>query len=100
MTIETIDVAPTKPVLKRPPLYKVMIFDDDVSTFQCVIDLMVSYFNCSEDDAFRFACKINVEGIATAAVYSKDVAETKLALAKKELKANGYPLHIELFESN
>jgi len=99
MTIETI-AAPCKPILKRPPLYKVMFFDDDVSTFQCVIDLMVSYFNCSEDDAFRFACKINVEGIATAGIYPKDVAETKIGLANAEVKTNDYPLRIELFESN
>ena len=99
MTTKTI-TAPSKPLLKRPPLYKVIFFDDDISTFQCVIDILVNYFNTSEDDAFRFACKINVEGIASAGVYSKDVAETKLGLANAELKSNGYPLRIELFESN
>ena len=99
MATETIDVAPTKPVLKRPPLYKVWFFDDDISTFQCVIDIMVNYFNTTEDDAFRFACKINVEGIATAGVYPKDIAETKIGLANAELKTNGYPLRIELYKS-
>jgi len=98
MSTEAI-VAPSKPALKRPPLYKVMIFDDDVSTFQCVIDLMVNYFNTSEDDAYRFACKINIEGNATAGTYPKDIAETKVKLAKDELISNGYPLRIELFES-
>ena len=98
MTTETI-AASCKPILKRPPLYKVLFFDDDISTFQCVIDIMVNHFNTTEDDAFRFACKINVEGIATAGVYSKDVAETKLGLANAELKTSGYPLRIELFES-
>ena len=98
MSTEAI-VAPSKPALKRPPLYKVMIFDDDVSTFQCVIDLMVNYFNTSEDDAYRFAYKINIEGNATAGTYPKDIAETKVKLAKDELISNGYPLRIELFES-
>ena len=98
MTIESVS-APCKPILKRPPLYNVIFFDDDISTFQCVIDIMVNHFNTTEDDAFRFACKINVEGIATAGGYSKDVADTKLALAKKELKTNGYPLRIELYKS-
>ena len=98
MTIESVS-APCKPILKRPPLYNVIFFDDDISTFQCVIDIMVNHFNTTEDDAFRFACKINVEVIATAGVYSKDVAETKLGVANAELKSNGYPLRIELFES-
>jgi len=98
MTAKTI-VAPYKPTLKCPPLYKIIFFDDDISTFQCVIDLMVNYFNTNEDDAFRFACKINVEGIATTGSYSKDVAKTKISLAKNKLKTSGSPLRIELFEA-
>jgi ATP-dependent Clp protease adapter protein ClpS len=43
MTFETI-AAPTQSVLKRSPLYKVMLFDDDVGTFRCGIDILVNYF--------------------------------------------------------
>ena len=98
MTIETI-LSPSKPALKRPPLYKVMIFDDDISTFQCVIDLLVNYFNTNEDEAYEITFKVHLEGIAVAGIYPKDVAETKLGLARKELKASGDPLRIELYES-
>ena len=62
MTIETIDVAPSKPALQRPPLYKIMIFDDDVSTFQCVIDIAVNHFNKNEDEGFEIAFKVNARG--------------------------------------
>ena len=99
MTTETIDVAPTKPLLKRPSLYDVILFDDDVSTYQSVINILVNHFNTSEDNAFLIATKVDVEGIASAGVYSKDVAETKISLANAELKISGYPLRIELFES-
>ena len=98
MTTETI-VAPSKPALKRPPLYKVMIYDDDVSTFQSVIDILVSYFNKNEDEAYEVAFKVDTRGAELVGIYPKDTAKTKVALAKKELKANGYPLRIELYES-
>ena len=92
--------APCKPILKRPPLYKVVIFNDDVSTYQCVIDILINYFNTSDDDAFRFAVKVDVEGSATAGTYPKDIADTKIALANSDLKTTGYPLKIESFECN
>jgi len=99
MTIETI-AAPSKPALKRPPFYKVMIFDDDISTFQCVIDIAVKYFNKNEDEGFEIAFKVNARGAELVGIFPKDTAKSKVALAKKELKENGYPLRIELFKSN
>jgi len=87
--------APSKPILKRPPLYHVVIFNDDVSTYQCVIDILVNYFNTNEDDAYRFAVKVDIEGSATAGIYTKDVADTKIALAISDLTEWGFPLQIE-----
>ena len=98
MTIEAI-IAPTKPFLKRPPLYKIMIFDDDITKYQCVIDIAVKYFNKTPDEAYEVAFRVDARGADMVGVYSKDVAETKVKMAKAELKALGAPLRIELFES-
>jgi len=98
MTTKTI-AAPCKPILKHPPLYKVVFFDNEISTFRSVMNIMVNYFNTTEDNAFLFAFKVDVEGNAVAGIYPRDVAETKLALAKKELKALDDPLKIELYKS-
>ena len=98
MPAETI-VAPSKPTLKCPSLYKVIIYDDDISTYSCVMSIMINYFNANEDDAFRFTTKVDIDGVATAGIYPKDVAETKISLAKTELQSNNYPLRMELFES-
>jgi len=98
MTAKTI-VAPSKPALKRPALYKVIFFDDDVSTFQAVINIAVKYFNKNEDEAYEIAFRVNARGSEVAGIYSKDIAKTKINLAEKELEKMGYPLKIELFES-
>ena len=91
--------APCKPQLNLPARYKVILFDDDISTFQCVMDILVSYFNKSEDAAYELAFKVHIEGNATAGIYPKDIAESKISLANSELKTNGFPLHIELTKS-
>ena len=98
MTTKTI-AAPSKPTLKRPPLYKVIIFDDDITKFQTVMDIAVTYFNKSEDEAYEVAFRVDNRGEDIAGIYPKDIAETKVALAKKELNLLSFPLRIESFES-
>lgn len=88
-----------KPQLKQPAKYKVMFFNDDISTFQCVMDILVNYFNKSEDSAYELAFKIHIQDCAVVGTYTKDIAETKTSLAKADIKTSGYPLKIELFES-
>ena len=97
MTTATI-VAPCKPALKRPALYNVIFIDDDITTFQCVIDILVSYFNKSEDEAYELAMQVHLTGAAIVGIYPKDVAETKISLAKTELKDAGYPLRMRLLD--
>jgi len=92
-------ITPSKPNLKQPPLYKVMILDDDTSTFQCVIDILVGYFNRTEDEAYELAFEVHMTGNIVAGIYPKDIAETKRSLAQSELKTNEYPLQIKLIES-
>jgi len=95
MTTETI-CAVSKPQLKRPPLYKVVFMDDDITTMQCVIDILVSYFNKTDDDAYELMMQVHLVGNAVAGTYCKDIAETKIAQANAELKVTAYPLRIEL----
>ena len=98
MTTESI-TAPCKPQLKRPPFYKVLIFDDDISSFQCVMSILINYFNKSEDAAYELAFKVHLEGSTAAGIYPKDIAESKISLANAELKTNDFPLRIESMKS-
>ena len=97
MTTATI-TAPCKPALKRPALYNVIFIDDDITTFQCVIDILVNYFNKSEDEAYELAMQVHLTGAAIVGIYPKDVAETKVSLAKTELKDTVYPLRMRLLD--
>lgn len=97
MTTET-TVVPCKSAIKRPALYNVIFIDDDISTFQCVIDILVGYFNKSEDEAYELTMQVHLTGAAIVGIYPKDVAETKISLAKTELKNTGYPLRMRLLD--
>ncbi len=90
----------SKAKLKPPLLYQVVILDDDISTIQCVMDLLVNYFNKTEDEAFELSFEVDLTGIAVAGIYPRDIAETKLSLAQSDLKSSGYPLQIKLIESS
>ena len=90
--------APCKPELKRPALYNVIFIDDDITTFQCVIDILVGYFNKSEDEAYDLTMEVHLIGVAIVGIYPKDVAETKISLAKNEIKNTDYPLRIRLLD--
>ena len=98
MTTKT-TIAPSKPELKRPSLYKVLIIDDEVSTYQCVIDILINHFNKSEDEAYDLAFIVDNRGVGLVGTYPKDIAETKIALAKSELKIVGFTLRIDLLSS-
>lgn len=82
--------------IKRPSLYKVIILDDNISTMQCVIDTLTNYFNKNEDEAYELMMQVHITGSCVAGIYPKDLAETKIALAKADLNINGYPLTIKL----
>lgn len=92
-------IALSQPQLKCPPLYKVLIMDDDISTMQCVIDILVHFFNKSENDAYELTMQVHITGCAVAGIYPKDIAETKILLANADLKEASYPLKIQLVKS-
>ena len=66
-----------KPKLKRPPLYKVILINDDYTPMNFVVDVLRSFFNMNVEKATQIMLKVHTEGKGVCGVYSKDVAETK-----------------------
>jgi len=98
MTTE-VRTTPCKPLIQQPSKYKVIFIDDDITTFSFVIDILVSYFNKNEDDAYELTMQTHLTGSCVAGIYSKDTAETKVSLANAELIKSHYPLNILLAKS-
>ncbi|MEQ9343218.1 MAG: ATP-dependent Clp protease adapter ClpS [Gammaproteobacteria bacterium] len=68
-----------KPKLKQPPMYKVVLINDDYTPMDFVVDVLRSFFNMNVEKATQIMLKVHTEGKGVCGVYSKDVAESKAA---------------------
>jgi len=81
-----------RPKTKRPPLYKVILLNDDYTPREFVVLVLKAVFRMNEDEAYRVMMTAHRRGACVIAVYAKDVAETKAKEATELGKAKGYPL--------
>ena len=84
----------TKPRTKtqRPPLYKVILLNDDYTPREFVVAVLKAVFRMSADQAYRVMMTAHRRGACVIAVYARDVAETKAKEATELGKQKGYPL--------
>ena len=91
-TIESPQIQTEKPQLKKPPMYKVIMLNDDYTPMDFVVELLIRYFRKSEDEASQIMLRIHHEGQAVCACYPKDVAESKVLQVEGHCNAHGHPL--------
>ncbi len=85
-----------KPKLKKPPLYKVVMLNDDYTPMEFVVETLERFFSMDRERATRIMLVVHTEGKATCGVYSKDVAETKAAQVNQYARDNEHPLLCEI----
>src|SRR3954465_9505723 len=85
-------VAEEKTRLKKPPLYKVLLHNDDFTTMEFVVYVLESIFQRTDSDAVAIMLKVHHEGVGVAGVYTYEVAEMKAEKVKSLAEANEYPL--------
>lgn len=78
--------------LKKPPLYKVMIHNDDFTTMEFVVFILQTVFQRSESDAITIMLKVHTEGVGVAGIYTYEIAEMKVAKVTSLAQANEFPL--------
>lgn len=81
-----------RPELAPPPMYKVIIMNDDYTPMDFVVDVLESFFNMNREKATRIMLTIHMEGQATVGIYTRDVAETKAAQVADYAQQNQHPL--------
>jgi ATP-dependent Clp protease adaptor protein ClpS len=83
----------TKPKTQRPPLWKVILLNDDFTPREFVVEVLKVVFRMNESQAYRVMMTAHQKGACVIAVYTKDVADTKAKEATEMGKAKGYPLY-------
>ena len=78
--------------LKKPPLYRVLLHNDDFTTMEFVVEVLVQVFGKSEADAFRIMWAVHTQGVGVAGVYTYEIAEMKVERVTQMARAQEYPL--------
>lgn len=81
---------------KKPPLYKVLLHNDDYTTKEFVVLILQSIFQKSESEAVRIMMHVHSNGVGVAGVYTYEVAETKVTKTMNLAQAHEYPLQCTL----
>ena len=85
-------LAPERAKTKPPRMYKVLLFNDDYTTMDFVIEVLQRFFAMNRERAMQTMLKVHSEGSAVCGVYSLDVAETKVFQVSAFAKQHGHPL--------
>lgn len=84
--------------LKIPKLYKVILLNDDYTTFDFVIEVLKTIFYKSEEEAINLTLRVDREGSAVVGVYPYEIAQTKVDKMHKVARDAGYPLRAVIEE--
>ncbi len=88
----------SRPEKKTPPLFKVLMHNDNYTTMEFVIEVLESVFNKSTTEANRIMMNIHLKGIGICGIYPFDIAETKVAKVHRLAGSEGFPLRCSVEE--
>ncbi len=82
--------------LQEPPLYKVLLHNDDYTTMDFVVMILEEIFKKSTDEATQIMLNVHHQGQGIAGVYTREIGETKVAAVHRLARKNQYPLKCSL----
>lgn len=85
-------VVEQKSKTKKPSLYKVLLHNDDYTTMEFVVWLLMTVFHHDQQKAHQIMMHVHTRGIGVAGVYTKEVAETKVNKTVQLARTHEFPL--------
>jgi ATP-dependent Clp protease adaptor protein ClpS len=92
-------VQEAKPKLKRPPLYRVVLINDDYTPMEFVVEVLQTVFGMERNKATRVMLEVHTKGKGVCGVYSYEIAETKVAQVTSIAQQQQHPLLCTMEES-
>ena len=80
----------------EPPLYKVLLINDDYTTMEFVVEVLRFVFGKSPAEAMRIMLNVHRQGVGVCGTYPREVAETKVDTVHSLARENGFPLRCEM----
>ncbi|HEY9038578.1 MAG TPA: ATP-dependent Clp protease adapter ClpS [Roseovarius sp.] len=85
-------VLATRSQTKRPPLYKVLLLNDDYTPMEFVVAVLERFFNMNSAQSFEIMLTVHKKGVAVVGVFSHEIAETKVAQVMDFARRHQHPL--------
>ncbi len=86
----------SKPELKRPPLFKVVLLNDDYTPMEFVVEVLESFFRMNREQATHVMLTVHTQGKGVCGIFTRDIAETKAAQVNQYARENEHPLLCEI----
>jgi len=88
--------APAEPKIKKPPLYRVVLLNDDYTPMEFVVEVLQTFFGLDRERATQVMLAVHTQGRATCGIFPRDIAETKSAQVNQYAQENLHPLISEI----
>ena len=88
----TVLTATAEPKLKRPPMFRVILLNDDYTPMEFVVHVLERFFGMDHEKAVQVMLAVHTTGSAPVGIYPRDVAETKSEQVNQYAQENEYPL--------
>ncbi|MDD4928035.1 MAG: ATP-dependent Clp protease adapter ClpS [Gallionella sp.] len=90
--------APERALIRPPGMYKVLLFNDDYTTMEFVVEVLQRFFSIHSERAQQLMLQIHNEGSAVCGIYTRDVAETKVSQVTEFAQQHEHPLRCGMEE--
>lgn len=92
-------VQEAKPKLKRPPMYKVVLLNDDYTPMEFVVRVLETFFQMGREKATQIMLHVHTRGKGVCGVFTREIAETKVAQVNEFSRSHQHPLLCTLEEA-
>lgn len=95
-----LSVQEIEPEQKAPPLYRVVLMNDDYTPMEFVVEVLEVFFNKDRQTATHIMLTVHTQGKGVCGIYTRDIAETKAAQVNQYARKHEHPLLAEIEESS
>ncbi|SET34155.1 ATP-dependent Clp protease adaptor protein ClpS [Nitrosomonas marina] len=97
--LETVINTKEKNEIKVPPMYKILLLNDDFTPMDFVVEVLRLFFSMDREQATQVMLKVHTEGAAVCGVYPSDIASTKVNQVIEFARSNQHPLRCVMEEN-
>jgi len=94
-----LSVEESKPKLKKPPMYKVLLLNDDYTPMEFVVHVLEIFFRMNREKATQIMLHVHTRGVGVCGVFTRDVAETKVSQVNDFSRKHQHPLMCTMDEA-